>query len=115
MNQREVEMATTRIRDREGWMTQYNVDHKFSSPYRVQEMMRPLSYLPGSLKSLESQLEKTLSTYFDWYTVDEWIEQHIKPMIKAMDELNDRANVLLSASSWPQRPLGKNKKDRKRQ
>jgi hypothetical protein len=56
-------------------MTQYNVDHKFSSPYRVQEAMRPLAYIPGSLRSLQVQFEKSLSSYFDVFTVDEWIEQ----------------------------------------
>jgi hypothetical protein len=32
------------------------VDHKFSSPYRVQETMRALAYMPGSLKSLQLQV-----------------------------------------------------------
>ena len=106
MTLREVDMASDRIHDHEGWMTQYNVDHKFSSPYRVQEMMRPLAYLPGNLRSLENQVEKALSSFFDGYTVAEWIEQHIKPMIRTIDDLHNRATILTSVTSWPQRPLG---------
>lgn len=51
------------------------MDHKYSSPYRVHEAMRPIAYLIGSLKSLESQIERGLSQFFDVYTVKEWIEQ----------------------------------------
>ena len=87
-------------------MTQYNVDHDFSSPYRVLETTRPLLYLPGSLRSLQVQFEKSLLAYFDRYTVDEWIEQHIKPLIKSVEDLNKKAEVLTSKTAWPQRPLG---------
>ena len=87
-------------------MTQYNVDHKFSSPYRVQETMRPLTYLPGNLKSLQIQLEKTLSNYYDRFTVAEWIEQHIRPMVKSLEDLIKKSEILTSVKTWPQRPLG---------
>ena len=82
-------------------MTQYNVDHDFSSPYRVLETTRPLLYLPGSLRSLQVQFEKSLLAYFDRYTVDEWIEQHIKPLIKSVEDLNKKAEVLTSKTAWP--------------
>lgn len=96
--------------------------------------MRPIVYLTGSLKSLEGQIEKSLSQYFDTYTVKEWIEQvlltnqflkmvlysrvlfrrlkqffclqHIIPLQKTVEEINSRATLLTSAISWPQRPLG---------
>lgn len=105
MNRREVEMANEKINVREGWMTAYNVDHKFSSPYRVHEMMRPISYLPGALRSLESQFKKVLLHYFDAFTADEWLEQHVDPLLKIVDEINSRAVALTSSMTWPRRPL----------
>ncbi len=98
-------MADEKINVREGWMTSYNVDHKFSSPYRVHEMMRPISYLPGALRSLESQFKKVLLHYFDAFTAEEWLEQHVDPLLKTVDEINGRAVVLTSAMTWPRRPL----------
>jgi hypothetical protein len=86
-------------------MTKYNVDHKFSSPYRVHELVRSISYLPGSLKSLESQLKRVLLHYFDAYTVEEWLEQNVDPLVERVDEINDRAAALTSAMSWPRRPI----------
>ena len=98
-------MADEKINVREGWMTSYNVDHKYSSPYRVHEMMRPISYLPGALRSLESQFKKVLLHYFDSFTVEEWLEQHVDPLLKIVDEINSRAVALTSAMTWPRRPL----------
>jgi hypothetical protein len=91
MNRREVDMAFDRIDVQTGWMTQYNVDHKFSSPYRVHELMRSISYLPGSLKSLEGQFKRILLHYFDPYTVEEWLEQNVDPMLKTVEDINSRA------------------------
>ena len=105
MNRKEVEIGFERINIREGWMTQYNVDHQFSSPYRVHEMMRPISYLPGSLRSLESQFKKVLLHYFDLYTTEEWLEQHVDPLTKIVEEINSRAVALTSSMTWPRRPL----------
>ena len=98
-------MADEKINVREGWMTSYNVDHKYSSPYRVHEMMRPISYLPGALRSLESQFKKVLLHYFDSFTVEEWLEQHVDPLLKIVDEISSRAVALTSAMTWPRRPL----------
>jgi hypothetical protein len=115
MNRREVDMAFDRIDVQTGWMTQYNVDHKFSSPYRVHELMRSISYLPGSLKSLEGQFKRILLHYFDPYTVEEWLEQNVDPMLKTVEDINSRAVALTSSISWPRRPLVSEKlmKDRK--
>jgi len=105
MNQREVSIAFEKIDNQAGWMTRYNVDHKFSSPYRVHELMRSISYLPGSLKSLESQFKRVLQHYFDPYTVEEWLEENIDPLVHRVDAMNDRAAVLTSSMTWPRRPI----------
>lgn len=105
MNQREVSIAFEKIDNQAGWMTRYNVDHKFSSPYRVHDLMRSISYLSGSLKSLESQLKRVLQHYFDPFTVEEWLEENVDPLVVRVDDMNDRAAVLTSSMTWPRRPI----------
>ena len=63
MNRHEVEAAMSKITENDGWMSQYNVDHKFSSPWRVHESMKSIAYLPAALKTLEEQLATTLGNY----------------------------------------------------
>ena len=105
MNQREVSIAFEKIDNQAGWMTRYNVEHKFSSPYRVHELMRSISYLPGSLRSLEAQLKRVLLHYFDPFVVEEWLEQNVDPLVRRVDDMIDRAAVLTSSVSWPRRPI----------
>ena len=105
MNRHEVEAAMSKITEKDGWMSQYNVDHKFSSPWRVHESMKSIAYLPAALKTLEEQLAKTLGQYFDHFTADEWIEQHIKPLQNQVDQLLSKAKNLTSKNIWPRRPL----------
>ena len=49
-----------------------------------------------------------LSTYFDEWTVDEWIEQHLLPLQETVSALNKRARKLTrDLNVWPRRPLEK--------
>jgi len=105
MNRREVDIAFEKVDSQSGWMTRYNVDHKYSSPYRVHEIMRSISYLPGSLKSLESQFKRVLLHYFDAFAVEEWLEQNIDPLVQRVNDINDRAVALTASLSWPRRPV----------
>ena len=59
-------------------MSKYNVEHKYSSPWRVHESMKTVAYLPGALKTLEQQMAKSLGQFYDQFTVEEWLEQHIQ-------------------------------------
>ncbi|QQP50186.1 Hexosaminidase Dlike [Caligus rogercresseyi] len=79
-NKKEVESIFDRVDNQEGWMTHYNVKYGYSSPYRVHETMKSVSFFPGILRSLENQLSKTLAQYYDEPVVEEWIEQHILPL-----------------------------------
>lgn len=105
MNRREVESAAERIKNRDGWMTEYNVQHSYSSPWRVHESIKSVAYLPGALKTMEQQMAKSLSHFFDNHTVNEWLEQHIQPLLKQVDELMAMAKSLTVNVSWPRRPL----------
>ena len=48
---------------------------------------------------------KALSFMYDKYTVDEWMEQHIEPLMKMLTGLMERAQTLTNANIWPRRPL----------
>ena len=41
----------------DGWMTDYNVRHRFSSARRVSEAMRGVHYLSGALRSMIQQFK----------------------------------------------------------
>ena len=67
--------------------------------------MKTVAYLPGALKTLEQQLTKSLGQFYDQFTVDEWLEQHIRPWEQRIDELMRMAKGLTEKSVWPRRPL----------
>lgn len=46
--------AYERVDEREGWMTEYNVKHKFSSPWRVREAMQSIGIGDYLLSTLET-------------------------------------------------------------
>lgn len=48
---------------------------------------------------------KALSVVYDKYTVDEWMEQHIEPLINMLNGLMHRAQILTDSQIWPRRPL----------
>jgi len=108
MTRKEVEAAEEKVTRTDGWMTDYNVRHKFSSARRVSEAMRGVHYLSGALRSMVQQFKDVLSTYFDEWTVDEWIEQHLLPLQETVSALNKRARTLTrDVNVWPRRPLEK--------
>ena len=89
----------------QGWLTDFNIRHNFSSPYRVQEGMDEFSQHIYSITSLMRQAKEALSEMFDYYTVSEWIEQKIYPMYKQLSKLKSDTDELKSRRSWPKRPF----------
>ena len=105
MVRKEVEAAHARLTVSDGWMTEYNVRHRFSSTRRVLEAMKGVHYMPGSLKSTEAQFDEVLSQYYDRWTTAEWIEQHVLPLQETVAALQERARALTQDTVWPRRPL----------
>lgn len=105
MTKREVESIYDKITKDDGWMSDYNVHHRFSSASRVHEAMRSVTYLPSALQHLRAQFKDVMSVIFDKYTVAEWLEQHLLPLDKLVSELNRRYQWLTDRSVWPRRPL----------
>lgn len=90
-----------------GWLTEYNVRHNFSSPMRVNELLREFSYHNSSLQMLLDAAVKALSEVYDDYTVNEWIELNIYPFMKTMKQMWDDGMRLKNYDVWPRRPLPK--------
>lgn len=88
-----------------GWMTNYNVEHEFSSPLRVDELMNDHSRIYRSLLSMIRPFQESLTGIFDKYTISEWIEQRIYPMIKELEKIQKEAHNLKAKKTWPKRPL----------
>lgn len=87
------------------WMTEYNVRHNISNPFRVDEALQDHSTVYYTLTSLVRNAEDALKEVFDRYTVSEWIEQNIYPYILKMEKVMKDAVDLKKARVWPKRPL----------
>jgi len=70
---------------RKGWLTDYSVRHNYSSPARIDELLRDLPYLSGSVSAVARQTAETLKNIFDAHTVSEWMEQKILPLFEKID------------------------------
>lgn len=88
-----------------GWLTEYNVDHEFSSPLRVDELMSDHSRIYRSVLSIIRPIQESLTSIFDKYTITEWIEQKIYPMIRELEKIQKQAHDLKAKKTWPKRPL----------
>lgn len=86
-------------------MTEYSMRHNFSSPARVDELMRDLPYMAGSLNALAKQTMETLKSVYDVHTISEWLEQKFLPLFEKLDRIQTAAANLRARSHWPVRPL----------
>ena len=68
-------------------------------------MLPLLLILQNPLKLFQDNFAKALSLIYDKYTVDEWMEQHIDPLMNMLTSLMQRAQTLTNADIWPRRPL----------
>lgn len=101
------EVATVRHEAQEhgGWLTAYNLRHKYSSPSRVRQATASLSSLITNLHSLHEEARAVLRQYHDHHTTAEWLEQHLDPLNTTLANLATAAATLTAINSWPRRPL----------
>jgi hexosaminidase len=90
---------------RKGWLTDYSVRHNYSSPARIDELLRDLPYLSGSLNAVAKQTMDRLKNIFDVHTISEWMEQKLLPLFEKLDRIQMDAATLRSQKYWPVRPL----------
>ena len=65
----EVDALVTISRETQGWLTNYNIRHNYSSPWRLSEALNGHTELLKSLTQYKDKTSKTLSSVFDKATV----------------------------------------------
>lgn len=124
--EKEIEEYAVLVRKRKGWMTDYSTRHNYSSPARVDELLRDMPYLASSLSAVARQTMESLRPIYDAHTVSEWMEQKILPLFQKLDrkllkvfaidfisddplcsllEIQEDATNLKAQRTWPVRPL----------
>jgi hexosaminidase len=89
----------------QGWMTDYNVRRNYSSPMRVEESMEDMPRVHFSVTNLIRHAQSALGEVYDDFTVGEWIEQKIYPMLTELAKMKKNAASLKKEKHWPSRPL----------
>lgn len=93
------------LKFKKGWMTAYNIRHNFSSPIRVDELTVDATRLRNSLSTLANNAEEAMRDVFDNWTIKEFVELHIKPLMDELSEIEKKASILTKFRVWPRRPL----------
>uniref|UniRef100_A0A034W755 Hexosaminidase D n=2 Tax=Bactrocera dorsalis TaxID=27457 RepID=A0A034W755_BACDO len=91
--------------DRSAWMSEYNVRHNFSSPSRVYDVTHNTPLYINELSAMAREAYEVMFDVFDEYTVVEFVEQNIYPMIASLQRQLLEGQRLLQRRVWPQRPL----------
>lgn len=93
------------LKFKKGWMTDYNIQHNFSSPIRVDELTVDATRLKNALSSLANNADEAMKDVYDNWTIKEFIELHIKPLIYELSQIEKKASTLTKFKVWPRRPL----------
>lgn len=93
------------LKFKKGWLTPYNIRHNFSSPVRVDELIEDAMRLKNSLTTLTINAEEAMHGVYDVWTIKEFIELHIKPLMDELNKIERNGNDLTKFRVWPRRPL----------
>ncbi|KAK7073829.1 Hydrolase activity protein [Halocaridina rubra] len=102
---RDVDAYIERVTKSRGWITDYNRRHNYSSPMRIDEDLEELPNRLHSITLLLKTAREALSEWFDDWTVGEWLELHVWPLLKRLTTLQREAESMKSVRYWPARPL----------
>jgi len=100
----DVEEFFKKVQKKKGWLTEYNIRHNMSSPFRIDELLEDWSRNMHDVVSLMRTSKEALREMFDRFTVAEWIEQKLYPMYSRLSKLRQNADGLRKVSVWPSRP-----------
>ncbi|XP_037036427.1 hexosaminidase D isoform X2 [Bradysia coprophila] len=93
------------LKYKRGWMTEYNIRHNFSSPIRVDELTADAMRLKNSLDTLANNANEAMHDVYDKWTIKEFIELHIKPLMDELNDIEKKGSILSQFKVWPRRPL----------
>ncbi|XP_024084462.1 hexosaminidase D-like isoform X1 [Cimex lectularius] len=95
------------ITQNQGWMTDYNVRHNFTSPWRIIEDYTRLRVFPtlNNLNIIRKNITTTMNKYFDFYSTNEFLQQKVLPLQNTLLNLSKTLDRLIVKTTWPRRPL----------
>ncbi|KAB7496064.1 Hexosaminidase D [Armadillidium nasatum] len=95
-----------------GWVSDFNIKHKYASPQMVEQGLQDLSMLLFEYRKLATDSSNALGEIYDEYTVHEWIENNLQKTSDQLNSLFRARSELLKQVDWPRRPvLGHNEKE----
>ncbi|KAB7497051.1 Hexosaminidase D [Armadillidium nasatum] len=102
---KEVQAYIDKVTLQRAWITDYNRRHNYSSPMRIDEDLEELPSRIHAISLLIRTVKEALSEWYDEWTVGEWIEQHIWPLLDKMETLRKEAESMKLVKTWAARPL----------
>lgn len=102
---RDVDTYLDRVSHTRGWITEYNRRHNFSSPMRIDEDLEELPARLHAVTLLAKTAREALSEWYDDWTVGEWLELHVWPLLHRLQTLQRDAESMKAVRHWPARPL----------
>ena len=103
--QKEARVFIDDVKYNHGWLTEYNIHHNYSSPIRVEEFLTDAIRHIEELNKYKTKVEETFIEAFDEYTISEFTEQKLNPLIKELEQIKANAILLKETNEWPRRPL----------
>jgi len=88
-----------------GWLSDYNIRHNFSSSTRILELLEDQPRLQASLTNLARSLAEAMEEMYDHWTIGEYIEQRVYPIINELKNLERAGDSLRMRKIYPVRPL----------
>lgn len=88
-----------------GWVTDYNIDHGFSSPHHVVTALLQIDHIKEEFQEIDEEIKQTMIEIYDNYTVSEWRETFVAPLEKQILYYVNAKEKLLLKKTWPRRPL----------
>lgn len=88
-----------------GWLTEYNIRHNFSSPLRLDDVSDEVQRYIGLLQTLQHNAYESMEEVFDKWTIKEFVEQHIDPLMRQLLQIYKDIERLRTVKHWPRRPL----------
>lgn len=88
-----------------GWLSDYNIRHNFTSSSRVIELLEDQPRLLATLMNLAKSIADGMDEMYDHFTVGEYIEQHVYPLVNDLKTLEKVGESLRMRRVFPVRPL----------
>lgn len=88
-----------------GWLSDYSIRHNFTSSSRVSELLIEQPRILASLVNLARTLSEVMDEMYDNFTIVEYIEQKIYPLVNEFRNLEKVSESLKMRTIFPVRPL----------